>query len=130
MSGLMFPKPEPRARVKRQKVAQDEAAWLAVCKVVDARDRHHCRACGRRCDPNASDLLRHGHRHHLTYRSAGGQDTTENLVTLCAECHADEHAHRLKVEGNGDTGIEVWRLSTDGWYLVRREVRCGEVERD
>lgn len=128
--GLAFPKPEPRARTKRKADADARDAWVAVCKVVDHRDGKRCRVCGRRCDPNAADLVRHAHRHHITYRSAGGQDTSDNLVTLCAECHADEHAHRLKVEGNGDTGIEVWRLNNDGWYLSAREVRCGQVERD
>lgn len=128
--GLAFPKPEPRARLKRQAKAADEAAWRAVCKVVDLRDRHRCRVCHRRCDPEAIDLLRRAHRHHVTYRSAGGQDLSSNLVTLCAECHAEEHAHQIKVEGNADVAIEVWRLGEAGWHLVAREVLPFIVERD
>ena len=109
------------------------AAFLDQTRGADPaeKNRYRCRVCGRRCDPNAADLVRHGHRHHITYRSAGGQDVSSNLVLLCNECHADEHAHRLKVEGDGDTGIEVWRLNDDGgWFLVRREVAVGQTERD
>lgn len=29
--------------------------------------------------------------HHLTYRSQGGDDTPENLVWVCRECHDGIH---------------------------------------
>ena len=128
--GLMFPKPQPRAVSKHRKRVEEEANLREVTKQVHARDGRRCRVCGRRCDPNAVDLLARAHLHHIAYRSAGGQDTTDNLVTLCAFCHAEEHAHTLKVDGNADTGIEVWRLGDEGWHMLKREVRCGEVERD
>jgi len=39
--------------------------------------------------------------HHLTYRSHGGDDEAENLVSLCSFCHLDgEHGGRLRVRGN------------------------------
>jgi 5-methylcytosine-specific restriction endonuclease McrA len=29
--------------------------------------------------------------HHIKFRSAGGSDTMDNLVTLCIHCHGKEH---------------------------------------
>jgi hypothetical protein len=36
--------------------------------------------------------------HHVIYRSAGGLDVLNNLITLCRKCHDDIHAGRLKIE--------------------------------
>jgi hypothetical protein len=36
--------------------------------------------------------------HHIVYRSQGGTDDLDNLVTLCMKCHDDVHGGRLKVE--------------------------------
>lgn len=123
--GLMFPRPASRVLVKRAKKAKQEANWRAVVKAVNARDGYKCRVCGKRCDPHATDMLSKGHHHHIVYRSAGGPDTPENIVTLCAVCHDAEHAHRLKIEGTG-TALEVWRLSEAGWFLARGSQPCGD----
>ena len=31
--------------------------------------------------------------HHRKFRSQSGDDSEENLVTLCAKCHASIHLH-------------------------------------
>lgn len=109
--------------------AADEAAkaeadiWKAVCAAVDARDKRQCRACGKRCDPNATGLLTRAHRHHIVYRSAGGPDEAWNLATLCASCHNDEHKHRLRIDGNANICLTVYRKDSDGsFYISRQEV--------
>jgi hypothetical protein len=119
-----------RVRVRKMRNAEQLAAWKAVCKQVDARDGYRCRVCGRRADPNAVGLVDRAHRHHIVYRSAGGEDDEANVITLCAECHAEQHAGRLDVKGNARTGVEVWRQRDGGWYLVAREVRPFQYERD
>ena len=120
-----------RVQQKRERQTAEDAQWRAVCAAVTKRDASHCRVCGRRCDPFATAMLARGEHHHLTYRSAGGEDTTSNVVLLCLQCHADEHAGRIRVEGNGDTGIEVWRRQEDGtWYLSARETAVNVRERD
>ncbi len=96
------------SRVERaqEKARLIDAVWRACCKLVDARDHRRCRCCGRRSDPEAIGLLVRGHRHHIIYRSAGGENSPENVITLCAECHDDEHVKRtLRVEGNADEGV-------------------------
>ena len=55
---------------------------------VYARDRYRCRSpvCSR------TDVT----PHHLKFRSAGGDDTEENLASLCVWCHLDGiHGGRL-----------------------------------
>ena len=46
------------------------------------RDGGKCVKCG------ASDNLE---VHHITHRADGGTDEGDNLITLCAKCHAEEH---------------------------------------
>jgi hypothetical protein len=124
------PKPTARVREKAEKVKQTKAHRAEVAKAVARRDGHRCRCCGTACDPNAMELMKRAHQHHIVFRSKGGNDTTENLVSLCAWCHADVHAHVLKVEGNADLGLEFWRYTDGGWFLSKREIAVGKVERD
>jgi hypothetical protein len=61
----------------------------AYCQVY-ARDRHRCTnpVCSRR------DLT----PHHLIFRSAGGEDSDENVASLCVWCHLEGvHGGRLRV---------------------------------
>ena len=36
--------------------------------------------------------------HHIIYRSQGGDDSMENLITLCMYCHRKVHDHKIKLE--------------------------------
>lgn len=120
-----------RVEARRVKKAEDVARWRDVCRQVDARDGGRCRVCGRRCDPNALALLERGERHHIVYRSRGGEDDAANVVTLCSGCHADQHASRLDVRGSAVDGIEIWRRDEAGqWFLSQREMAVHRIERD
>lgn len=134
-----FKQDEPsRHSTAKQRKADAEAAWREVCKLVDLRDGKQCRCCDKRSDPDATGLLTRGHRHHLVYRSAGGRDTTTNLVTLCATCHDDEHRSRLWVTGvnpdrpaDADGPLLFWRRGDDGIrYIAREEIAVRQVRRD
>lgn len=117
---------------RRERKAAEESHWRDVCRVVDKRDAGHCRVCGRRTDPYATDMLRRGEHHHLVYRSAGGVDENWNVVLLCLSCHRAEHDGKIEIRGNADTGIEVWRrhAETGEFYLSIREASLGVRERD
>ena len=116
--------------------AKNERRWNAE---IDIRDGRQCRACGKRTNPDAVGLLR-GHRAHIVYASAGGSMEPSNRLTLCPQCHQDEHRDRLRftVEGGPYVGLdasgplEFWRKFeiAGGWYLSRREVAPGVAERD
>lgn len=125
-----------RVSSARERKTAEEAVWRAVCKAVDARDGKQCRCCDKRSDPDVTGLLTRGHRHHIIYRSAGGPDETWNLITLCAQCHDDEHHNRLRLEGptspiNADGPVIFMRKGDDGvWFTVREEIECRVVRRD
>lgn len=56
---------------------------------VRERDLWRCRACG------LADLLE---AHHIVFRSQGGPDTLENLITLCKHCHMAAHRYEITRE--------------------------------
>lgn len=55
-------------------------AWAALRQQVIARDRGQCRACG----------VPGEHVHHLSYQRVT-EENLEDLVLLCALCHANQH---------------------------------------
>ena len=62
------------------------------------RDFGRCNVCGRKVfyearfpgDPLAYDMA------HVRSRGAGGDDSLENVRTLCHECHMAEHTGRVR----------------------------------
>jgi hypothetical protein len=50
-------------------------------KLEDDPDAH-CQYCGTKFNL---------HRHHILYRSHGGEDSDSNLITLCQKCHWRVH---------------------------------------
>ena len=64
-------------------------------KEVYERDNWHCRHC------NSTVSLQ---PHHIKFRSQGGKDTLDNLVTLCWTCHRAVHDGFLKITIDPDLG--------------------------
>ena len=59
--------------------------------MVLARDSHTCQKCkGKRKDT-------HLEVHHIIFRSQGGTDNPDNLITLCSSCHKDLHDGKIKI---------------------------------
>lgn len=56
--------------------------YAKLCGYVLGRDGFRCRNCNFR-----GNL----HAHHIVFRSHGGEDIAENLVTLCSGCHDGVH---------------------------------------
>lgn len=50
---------------------------------VFARDEYTCQVCKKK-----SKIL---HTHHIIYRSEGGTDRADNLITVCNDCHTSEN---------------------------------------
>lgn len=51
---------------------------------VFSRDNYTCKACRKSKDK----ILR---THHIIYRSKGGTDKADNLITVCTDCHTSEN---------------------------------------
>jgi hypothetical protein len=54
-----------------------------VARLIKARDSHRCIYCGDDAETSGSHL----HLDHVTPRSLGGTDTSDNLVTACRACN-------------------------------------------
>jgi hypothetical protein len=61
--------------------------------------------------------------HHKVFRSEGGTDTPDNLVTLCRRCHADLHAgifalkaRKSKTKQATEVGIVKAQLKKRWWF--------------
>lgn len=58
---------------------------------VLSRDGYTCQICkGKKKDPKL-------HAHHIIYRSRGGSNKQDNLLTLCKTCHDQIHAGTVKL---------------------------------
>ena len=80
-----YPKSQQLARGERRywrKIASPKQ-WQAI---IEAK-RGSCRVC---------ETKRGDEMHHLVPRAQGGEDTADNIVPLCFNCHAEITAKRPK----------------------------------
>lgn len=68
------------------------------------RDNWKCRHCQNR------DTLT---PHHLIYKSKGGEDRLDNLLTLCLCCHSAAHDKKLLIDFSDLVNIKFTRVK--GW---------------
>ena len=73
-----MPNPCPKTKPIRLKGKAYKDLQIAVLR----RDNWQCDECG---------MYTEAPPHHVIFRSQGGSDTMENLITLCMECHEKEH---------------------------------------
>ena len=57
------------------------------------RDSYTCQCCGKKHVRLEV--------HHIIFRSLGGSDELENLITLCEKCHTDIHAGKITLNLKG-----------------------------
>jgi 5-methylcytosine-specific restriction endonuclease McrA len=74
-----------RILAKHISVRLDTASYAALRVQILTRDGWKCQNCGRK------DRLE---VHHKEFRSHAGEDSEENLITLCIICHSDVHGRR------------------------------------
>lgn len=67
---------EPERKKKSKNVSKE------IREQIIERDHHVCRYCGSR------ERLQ---VHHIKYRSKGGSEEADNLITLCEWCHYEIH---------------------------------------
>jgi 5-methylcytosine-specific restriction endonuclease McrA len=60
----------------------DQAAYETLRQQILLRDGWRCQSCGAMSNLEV---------HHREFRSHSGNDSEENLITLCVECHARIH---------------------------------------
>ena len=91
-----------------------------VKQFILSRDGHCCQKCsGKKKDHKL-------HVHHIVFRSNGGTDSPDNLITLCKTCHDNLHLHshaekeslKLQKKRKPNTADAV-QVSTIGTYLKK-----------
>ena len=71
-----------RIRPKRPRLRLDPEPYEQLRKHVLRRDRWQCQCCGGRSNLEV---------HHKEFRSRSGNDSEQNLITLCVSCHSLVH---------------------------------------
>jgi 5-methylcytosine-specific restriction endonuclease McrA len=71
-----------RVRPKRARLRLDAGEYHTIRNQVLCRDGWRCQSCG-----TMSNL----EVHHKEFRSQAGDDSEQNLITLCSVCHASVH---------------------------------------
>jgi ATP-dependent DNA helicase RecQ len=71
-----------RVRPKRARLQLDPDQYDNLRHQVLRRDGWRCQSCGAKSNLEA---------HHQEFRSHSGDDSEENLITLCTACHAAVH---------------------------------------
>ena len=67
-------------------------AYQELCRQILERDGWKCQNCG------TKQLLQ---VHHIQFRSRSGDDSEENLITLCSHCHEAVHTGYGQLRGKG-----------------------------
>jgi 5-methylcytosine-specific restriction endonuclease McrA len=67
---------------KRSRLRLDPELYDRLRNQVLRRDGWRCQACGTRSNLEV---------HHKDFRSRGGEDSEQNLITLCLSCHSLVH---------------------------------------
>jgi 5-methylcytosine-specific restriction endonuclease McrA len=69
-------------RPKSERLRLDPSSYESLRQEILRRDGWRCQSCG-----TISNL----EVHHQQFRSQSGDDSEENLITVCAACHAIAH---------------------------------------
>jgi 5-methylcytosine-specific restriction endonuclease McrA len=77
---------------KTKRVRLSPAKKLKLDKEVYERDDWKCQKC-----MSHTCLDR---PHHILYKSRGGSDVIDNLITLCRNCHEEVHFKNIKISRN------------------------------
>jgi len=71
-----------KLRQRAPRVKLDSKDYRLLCEEVLKRDGWRCQMCG---------SLENLQVHHKKFRSRLGDDSAENLITLCVDCHQATH---------------------------------------
>jgi 5-methylcytosine-specific restriction endonuclease McrA len=89
------------ARSDPPRLRMDPVSYETLRRQVLRRDGWRCQSCGTMLNLEV---------HHQRFRSHSGDDSEDNLITLCAACHNRTHnnvtAKRQNQQANGLTSRE------------------------
>jgi hypothetical protein len=100
--------------------------WDSLRRQIYERDNYSCQNCGRQGGKYGNSEL---HAHHITPLSQGGENSPENLITLCSNCHSDLHGQEIgsgePSEKKNDGNEEVAIMIIVGKYMAIYSILVG-----
>ena len=87
-----------RIAITKNRRSTDSGPTQAVRYHVLMADSYKCRLCS---------SINNLHIHHVKYRSEGGKHTSDNLITLCLECHEKVHSNKKKFQSMCQEIVEI-----------------------
>ncbi len=117
-----IPKPSPRRLVKAKQRRSKLRAAAILRAEVRGRDGHQCQCCHIPVFVDAANPAQRAQVHHIKFRSQGGPDKHQNLITVCAGCHAKIHARVIEVRGEKATNVRF--IDRSRLLAVVRRVRA------
>lgn len=81
-----FQAPRKPINKKSERQVEYDAEFAAIRPAILDRDKHRCQGRSFVCQRVAT------HVHHIKTRSAGGDNSPSNLVSLCSRCHDFIHS--------------------------------------
>lgn len=93
--------------------------WQHIRSIVLERDHHTCVRCGRKYPDVTLNV------HHIEYRKGAKawEYSTDELMTLCSGCHAEEHGKKPPTYGWEYCGMEDLGDLTGECELCGHEIR-------
>jgi len=86
-------------RPKQPRLRLDPDAYQELCWQVLERDGWRCQGCG---------AMQQLQVHHKQFRSHSGDDSEDNLITVCDHCHKLVHAYENSQRNKGEErGLQV-----------------------
>lgn len=113
-------KQRDKAKLRRKEKLEAIAAFNKLRQEAYERDGGRCRVLGTPLKLHSENPFDVAHAHHIVYRSAGGPDTLDNLLTVSLEAHKLEHNHDINIEGNGNGLVTVTQFHKETRRVVKQ----------
>ena len=91
---MQFPKPTKQPKKEKPKPRKNKPTRIINRVALREAYCDYCQLCGQ------TGVIQ---VHHIIYRSHGGGDIPDNLISLCLSCHDDAH-------GRGGNGLTPKRV--------------------
>jgi ATP-dependent DNA helicase RecQ len=75
---------------KPERLRLSPVSYKTLRQRILRRDGWRCQSCGTMANLEV---------HHQEFRSHSGNDSEQNLVTLCSACHASVHGRKGQIHG-------------------------------
>lgn len=97
-----------KAKLSQREKLERWQQMKALRELIYERDKGACRVCAKALmldDGTPRTIMQ---MHHIVYRSQGGSLTEpSNLISLCFDCHRDEHEARIELSGDGNGIVQL-----------------------